>query len=47
MGTIIGRYILPHPPVLIPEIGKKQIKEAKKNRRSLCICGERDRRKKA
>ena len=30
MGTIIGRYILPHPPVLIPEIGKKQIKEAKK-----------------
>lgn len=28
MGTIIGRYILPHPPVLIPEIGKEQAKTA-------------------
>lgn len=26
MGKIIGRFLLPHPPVLIPQVGKEQAK---------------------
>ncbi|MEE0776451.1 MAG: AmmeMemoRadiSam system protein B, partial [Bacillota bacterium] len=39
MGTIIGRYILPHPPVLIPEIGKAKAKEAPDTTDALAAIG--------
>jgi AmmeMemoRadiSam system protein B len=35
MGEIVFGAIMPHPPILIPEIGKKQIKEAEQTKKGL------------
>ena len=28
MGTILSTYLLPHPPILIPEVGRGEEKKA-------------------
>ena len=35
MGKIVFGAIMPHPPILVPEIGKKRIREAEKSKKSL------------
>ncbi|WP_069650771.1 AmmeMemoRadiSam system protein A [Caloranaerobacter ferrireducens] len=35
MGKILGAYVLPHPPIIIPEIGKGQESKAAKTIRSM------------
>jgi AmmeMemoRadiSam system protein B len=35
MGNIVFGAIMPHPPILIPEIGKNRLKEAEKSKRAL------------
>ncbi len=40
MGKISGRYILPHPPILIPSIGKGEEKKAKKTLDGIKKVGE-------
>lgn len=35
MGKIVFGAIMPHPPILVPEIGKNRIREAEKSKRGL------------
>jgi len=35
MGKIVFGAIMPHPPILVPEIGKKRIREAEKSKKAL------------